>query len=268
MELQVYKAQIDPSIDSDLEVNFIGLVDRPAIERNFQAFNDQKKKAAFILNEEKRIISGPAMIADMPLYRKDSQLGEYYVIFDKQAIQTIVEKFSAKGYLKNFNLFHDAQQQVSDVTIFNSFVSDADLGVAPLAGFEDVADGSWFISAKVNNPIVWEAVKAGAIKGFSVEGLFNYVPVKAEKMASNELTIEEAAFLEDAICLHQETLQAAILIGKDSRLYDLAQGIIKIQTEEIELMKTLLGKGHVPGDFSMERAVRRVQRIINETKEQ
>jgi hypothetical protein len=33
-------------------------------------------------------------------------------------------------------------------------------------------------------------------------------------------------------------------------------------------MKTLLGKGHVPGDFSMERAVRRVQRIVNETKEQ
>jgi hypothetical protein len=199
MELQVYKAQIDPSIDSDLEVNYIGLVDRPAIERNFQAFNDQKKKAAFILNEEKRIISGPAMIADMPLYRKDSQLGEYYVIFDKQAIQTIVEKFSAKGYLKNFNLFHDAQQQVSDVTIFNSFVSDADLGVAPLAGFEDVADGSWFISAKVNNPTVWDNVKAGTIKGFSVEGLFNYVPVKTQKMDAEEAYKRIARILNETL---------------------------------------------------------------------
>lgn len=186
MEIQVYKAQIDPSFDSDLEVNFIGLVDRPAIERNFQAFNEQKKRAAFILNDEKRVISGPAMIADMPLYRKDEQLGEYYVVFDKPAIQTIVEKFSAKGYLKNFNLFHDAQQQVSDVTIFNSFVSDAELGVGPLAGFEDIADGSWFISAKVNNQTVWDNVKAGTIKGFSVEGLFNYVPVKTEKMTIDE----------------------------------------------------------------------------------
>lgn len=183
MELKVFKAEIDPSLNSDLEVNFIGLVDRPAIERNFQAFKDQQKKAAFVLNEEKRIISGPAMIADMPLYRKDDQLGEYYVVFDKPSIQTIVEKFSAKGYLKNFNLFHDAQQQVNDVTIFNSFVSDKELGVAPLTGFEDVADGSWFISAKVNNPTVWDAVKAGTIKGFSVEGLFNYVPVKVEKMS-------------------------------------------------------------------------------------
>jgi hypothetical protein len=57
------------------------------------------EKAKFVVNEEKRIISGPAMIADMPLYRNDKELGEYYVIFDKAAIQSIVVKFSAKGYL-------------------------------------------------------------------------------------------------------------------------------------------------------------------------
>jgi hypothetical protein len=267
MELQVYKARIDPSIDSDLEVNYIGLVDRPAIERNFQAFKAQQKKSAFILNEEKRIISGPAMIADMPIYRKDDQLGEYYVVFDKAAIQTIVEKFSAKGYLKNFNLFHDAQKQVNDVTIFNSFVSDTELGITPMTGFEDVADGSWFISAKVNNPTVWEAVKAGSIKGFSVEGLFNYVPVSTQKMStSNDLTLEDIAFLEDAICQHQETLQAAILVGKDSQLYELAQSIIKTQTEEIQQMKDLLGKGYVPSGFGVEKAMRRIERIVSETK--
>ncbi len=268
MELLVYKARIDPNIDSDLEVNYIGLVDRPAIERNFQAFKAQQKRSAFILNEEKRIISGPAMIADMPIYRKDDQLGEYYVVFDKLAIQTIVEKFSAKGYLKNFNLFHDQQQKVSDVTIFNSFVSDTDLGVPALTGFEDVADGSWFISAKVNNPTVWDAVKAGAIKGFSVEGLFNYVPVVAQKMASSsDLTDDEACFLKDAICNHQATLQAAILIGKDSSLYDLAQGLITTQSKELETMKDLLGKGYKP-EMEVEWAMKRIEKIINETKDE
>lgn len=183
MDFQVYKAEIDPNPESELEVNFIGLVDRPAIERNFQAFKNQ---ARFTLNEEKRIISGPAMIADMPLYRKDDQLGEYYVVFDKQAIRCIVEKFSAKGYMKNFNLFHNDQAQVSDVTIFNSFISDSELGISTLKGFEDVADGSWFISAKVNNDAVWQKVKAGEIKGFSVEGVFSYVPVIKEKMSIDD----------------------------------------------------------------------------------
>jgi hypothetical protein len=184
MEFQVYKAEIDPNLNSELEVSFIGLVDKPAIERNFQSFNEHKLK--FTLNEEKRIISGPAMIADLPIYRNDQELGEYYVVFDKQSIQTIVEKFSAKGYLKNFNLFHDEQQQVSDVTIFNSFISDKELGINPLAGFEDVPDGSWFISAKVNNDAVWQKVKAGLIKGFSVEGIFSYVPLKKQKMSEQE----------------------------------------------------------------------------------
>lgn len=190
MELQIYKAQIDPSLSSELEVQFIGLVDRPAIERNFQAFNEQKKRAAFVIDDEKRIISGPAMVADMPLYRKDDQLGEYFVVFDKPSIQSIVEKFSAKGFMQKFNLFHDDQQQVSDVTIFNSFISDKSLGVPPLTGFEDVADGSWFISAKVNNDAVWQKVKAGLIKGFSIEGLFTYVPVTLQKM-SREIALEK-----------------------------------------------------------------------------
>lgn len=197
MQLQIYKAQIDPALNSELEVQFIGLVDRPAIEKNFQAFADHKQKAAFVLNEEKRIISGPAMISDMPLYRKDDQLGEYYVVFDKPAIQSIVEKFAAKGFMQKFNLFHDDQQQVSDVTIFNSFISDKELGVQPLVGFEDSADGSWFISAKVNNPDVWTKVKEGLIKGFSVEGLFTYIPVKLSKMSAEDALSKIKFLLEN-----------------------------------------------------------------------
>ena len=97
--LPYYVASIDADMSSDLEVNYIGLVDRPAIERNFQAFKAITQRARFTVDEEKHVISGPAMIADMPIYRNDAQLGEYYVVFDKPSIRSIVEKFSAKGYL-------------------------------------------------------------------------------------------------------------------------------------------------------------------------
>src|SRR6478736_1635454 len=100
MDYMIYEAQVSPELTSDLEVSFIGLVEQPAILKNFQAFKEHAAK--FVINEEKRIISGPAMIADLPIYRSDDSLGEYYVVFNKPAIQTIVEKFSAKGYLKNF----------------------------------------------------------------------------------------------------------------------------------------------------------------------
>lgn len=265
MNLPIYKAQIDPAFTSDLEVNFIGLVDRPAIERNFQAFKDAPQKVKFAINEEKRIISGPAMIADMPLYRKDDQLGEYYVVFDRQAIQSIVEKFSAKGFLKNFNLFHDEQQQVSDVTIFNSFISDKSLGVNPPIGFEDVADGSWFISAKVNNADVWEKVKSGLIKGFSVEGLFTYIPASFAKFSANDLTEDDISFLQGTICNNQMDLQSAVLIGEDSPLYEFAQGIIKKSTAEIAQVKEWLGASAMTFKMSAETARKKIEKILSET---
>ncbi len=181
----IYQAEIDPNIESDLQVDFIGLVENPATLKNFQAFNSHKAK--FTLNEEKRIISGPAMIADLPIYRNDEKLGEYYVVFSKTAIQSIVEKFSAKGFLQNFNLFHDAKKKVDDVTVFNSFIVDSAIGITAPASFEDLPDGSWFISAKVNNEDVWNRVKSGEVKGFSVEGIFTYLPVAKVKMTAEQL---------------------------------------------------------------------------------
>src|SRR3954471_11744477 len=96
-EVLIYKAEIDPALDTDIEVSYIALVDKPAIEKNFLAFKqaEEKHKNKFILNEEKRIISGPAMIADLPIYRNDEGK-EYYVVFDKSAIQQIATKFAAK----------------------------------------------------------------------------------------------------------------------------------------------------------------------------
>jgi hypothetical protein len=148
-----------------------------------------------LLNEEKKIISGPAMIADLPIYRSDDELGEYYVVFNKQAIQTIVEKFSAKGYLQNFNLFHDPNQKVSGVTIFNSFIIDPEIGINPPKGFEDLSPGSYWISAKVNNDEVWNKVKTGEIKGFSIEGIFKYLPVAKVKMTAEQLAQKISSLL-------------------------------------------------------------------------
>jgi hypothetical protein len=38
--------------------------------------------------------------------------------------------------------------------------------------FNQEADGSWFISMKIDNDDIWKSVLDGTFKGFSVEGLF------------------------------------------------------------------------------------------------
>lgn len=180
-KLPIYKCSIDDQLDSDLQVEFLSLVDKPAIEKNFLAFKSQLR---FNLNEDKRIISGPAMLADMLIYRNDPDgLGEYYTMFDKASIMSIVQKFFKKGFVKNFNLMHNTP--VDGVTIFESFITDEERGLKPMKGFEDAKDGSWFISAKVENDDTWGKIKSGEVKGFSVEGIFKQIPIKMQKLSAD-----------------------------------------------------------------------------------
>jgi hypothetical protein len=179
MELPIYELMINEDIQDDAEVSFIALVDRPAIQKNWNAFKENVKFQ--IISEDKRIISGPVMLADSPIYRNDSINGEYYVVFSKDTIFKIAQKFFKKGYQANVNLMHDSNQQVSGVTMFESFISDKDRGILPMKGFEDAPDGSWFGSFKVEDDSVWQMIKEGKVKGFSVEGVFEYSKAKTKE---------------------------------------------------------------------------------------
>lgn len=132
-----------------------------------------KFRAAFaIQNEEKRIISGPLMIADQLIYRNDPDIGEYQVFFTKDTIRKIAIKLAQKGFQNNVNLMHREDMQIPGVTLFEVFQSDKERGIRPMKGFEDLADGSLFGSMYVDNDAAWQMVKEDKIKGFSVEGSF------------------------------------------------------------------------------------------------
>ena len=174
MELPLYMLEISDDLLDDAEVQFVSLVDRPAIKKNWNAFKNEQKFQ--IISEDKRIISGCAMLADTPIFRNDATFGDYYVAFSKHTITKIVQKYFKKGYQNNVNLMHDPNQIETGVTMFESFISDKSRGIPPMAGFEDAPDGSWFCSMLVENDAVWQQVKEGKINGFSIEGIFNYAP--------------------------------------------------------------------------------------------
>lgn len=184
MDYPVYKCVIDESMESDLQVDFVALVDRPAIEKNFLAFKEGRLK--FNVDQEQRIVSGPAMLADTLIYRYDPSIGEYYTVFEKNTILSIVQKFFKKGFIQNFNIMHDPEQKTSGLTIFESFITNTDRGIKPMKGFEDAPEGSWFLTAKVDDDAVWEKVKSGEVKGFSVEGVFQQVATKPIKLSEED----------------------------------------------------------------------------------
>jgi hypothetical protein len=133
-----------------------------------------------IISEDEHIISGPLMLADQLIYRDNEKFGEHYVKFSPDTIKDIAIKFAKRKYQSNVNLMHDPSQVVEGVTMFESFIVDKKRGVLPMSGFEDVADGSWFGSFYVENNEVWNQVKSGELRGFSVEGLFDYEEPKKQ----------------------------------------------------------------------------------------
>lgn len=173
MEFPIFKLTIDPSEDGQTEVSAIALVDQPAIERNFMAFNSQQRFQ--VVSEEQRIISGPLMIPDMPIYRENKEFGSHYVVFDAETIKAAAIKYAAKKYSDKVNEMHDQSKFIDGVVLFESFLADNKRGIQCMAGYEDLPDGTWFGSMYVGNDAAWQQVKDGTFKGFSVEGDFSYV---------------------------------------------------------------------------------------------
>lgn len=161
---------INMTIDDHEEtgVDFIALVDTPAIEREWMAFNKQHKLEFKVEDEEQRLIMGAIMVADLPIYRRDEENGEYYVRFNSDSIKKIVHRYFKNGYTSNVNLDHTTK--TDGVYLVESFIID-DRKKTP-EGFSKLPKGSWFGTMKVDNDDVWAQVKDGTFRGFSIEGIF------------------------------------------------------------------------------------------------
>jgi len=165
----------------------IALVDEPAIERDWMAFGKNKQcfnltsngqtfklisRNFSIESEDKRIISGYAMIADLEIPRYDEVRGAYNCVFRKNAIEKIWLNFQRNNLNTNTNIMHQTNQFAKGVFVCESVFLDKERGAKAHEGFPQEADGSWFISMKIENDEIWNQVKKGEFKGFSIEGRF------------------------------------------------------------------------------------------------
>lgn len=153
--------------DETTGVEIISLVDYPAVERNFIKFSNQVE-VKFSVDEDKHIVSGPALIPGKKIYRRDEETGyEYYVEFTKEGIEEIAEKFFADHNSTNVNLQHELD--VNGCVYFESYFINSERGIVPVE-YADLPDGTWMVSAKINNEGVWDMIKKGELRGFSIEG--------------------------------------------------------------------------------------------------
>lgn len=180
MEMYDGKPLLRLTIDGDEDgVNIISLVEFPAVERNFIQLSKEVKLS---LNEEKKELLGVALIPDFPIYRRDKQ-GEYYITFNAESIRKIAIDFYKKLNVNMADVEHSHNME-NGITYFQSLIVDKENGICP-AAFKDLPDGTWIIGCKIDNINVWDAVKNGTVKGFSIDGYFHSEQQDEKKTLDN-----------------------------------------------------------------------------------
>jgi hypothetical protein len=155
----------------------ISLVDLPAIEENFLLLQNDKKSNKYTLatvikdTDEQHIITGPALIPDKEIYRYNEVTGEKFnIVFNKKTIQRCAELFFKRK--QNDQVTLDHEEAVEGITFFESWlISDNSKDKSTALGYS-LPEGTWMLSAKVEDEKIWNSLKDGKYRGFSIEAYF------------------------------------------------------------------------------------------------
>lgn len=188
---KILKCVIDA--EGNLGVDAISLVEFPAIESNWVALKAETKLQA--LDNERRMLYGPALIPDKPILRIDKKTGEeYYIVFDKETIYNCAHAFLKNGFQKAHTFQHE--KSIEGVTVVESWYKESEQDKSVFLGM-DVPVGTWVIGSKVDNPEIWAEVKKGTVKGFSIEGYFDHVGLSLSRTPEELLIMEIEQLLSD-----------------------------------------------------------------------
>lgn len=153
------------------DVYAISLVEEPAIEIDYVAFDKDKEtkpNLKFIEDKqnEKYMILGPALVPDKNIYRNYDG-NEFYVSFSADCIEKLSYKFMRTCYGDGcFTKDHESFAQ--GCSLAESWIKTSENDKSVEYGF-DCPIGTWFIAAKIDSIDLWESIKKGERKGFSIE---------------------------------------------------------------------------------------------------
>jgi hypothetical protein len=187
------------------------------------AFKSQAK--SHFADEKKYRITAPAMIP-MDIYRRDDEMGEYYVQFTETEIDTIFKDFMLNLNNRNlFNLEHEGDQIVP-AYILEAWLVDNPEGDKAKSTFGiSVPKGTLMVTAQVTDTEYYnKLVEAGQV-GFSIEG---FLGLKlSNQINTNNMLPDGTHTLEDG----------TIIVVKDGVVVDVQEPQAEEVAMEVEASK-------------------------------
>lgn len=203
----LYRATLQ---DDSQGMTKISLVESPAVISNFVAFAGVElpeqvpaPQRFAVQDEAEHRVLGVVMRANCPIIRYDKRIGYYFIYYDADTIREMAERYLVEGRQNAVNLQHEDGTDTDAVHLVQWFIKDK--GLAP-EGFEDIEDGSLFAEFHVTDDTIWEGVKDGSFKGFSLEGFFG-MEAATEEVSTEKIALSQK---QDNMSTMQR-LKAAIL---------------------------------------------------------
>ena len=181
---EIIELLIDETKD-EYGINAVSVVRDPAIEENFVALNKHEVELKEV-DTEKRILMGAALIPNKQIYRRNKDK-EYYIFFSEETVRKASELFLMRSNQNNATYEHERKMLEGMSVVESWIIEDEKTDKSRLYNF-NLPKGTWMISMKVNNDEIWQSVKDGEVKGFSIEGHFaDKYEMSKERLEKDEI---------------------------------------------------------------------------------
>jgi hypothetical protein len=122
--------------------------------------------------DEQMIITGPAMIPNQLIPRRDADGNLFHVYFTEETVRKVAGEFIRRHYQNNTDINHNDQVTEENNLVESWIIENPDMDKATALGYAGLPKGTWMVSYKINNPDTWAKIKSGELNGFSVTGDF------------------------------------------------------------------------------------------------
>jgi hypothetical protein len=203
--------------DTKLEagINAVSVVESPAIEENFIALKKHEVELKEV-DAEKRILMGAALVPNKQIYRRNKDK-EFYIYFSEDTVRKASELFLMRANQNNATYEHERKMLDGMSVVESWIIEDEKQDKSAKYGF-NLPKGTWMISMKVNNDEIWQKVKDGEVKGFSIEG--HFVDQYEMSLQENEEEQLIKAIRDLILKAEQEELEEGVAhYTKDGKLY-------------------------------------------------
>lgn len=223
--------------DDGLGLTAISLVDYPAIETDFLAFNAEK--TPIWCSQEKREIVSPILIPNQLILGKTNDGQYYYYRWTKDTIALAAEKYMKNGYFNNFTVMHPTKYNPNlkysdvlekDIYMLRMWIIDppADKDDANTKYGFNLPEGTLMVHLKVHNRKIWNQVRQGVLRGLSIEAMAGLNEINQNKQ-DIEMEIYKKSILERLVQFMNSVSEEAKALVEEASKDKTESGVVSLK---------------------------------------